>query len=224
MKGHPQAPYFSYNPYFLWPFILWVIAGGIVQLLYDPIALFVAINGKHTPFLDTFMYAVTRLGEGASSVLILLILFALPAFRNWWYFTAAVVSNILPSVVVTQLLKSAVAAPRPMRRLADTIWIHHLPEWPLLMERSFPSGHTCAAFSLCCFLAFLLPPKRRAWGAGLFILALLTAYSRIYLAAHFFADIYAGSIIGVVFVALTFKVMHKYAPVFFSSKSETKAH
>lgn len=37
-----------------------------------------------------------------------------------------------------------------------------------------------------------------------FVLALLAAYSRIYLSQHFFADVYAGSLIGVLTTILVY--------------------
>ena len=41
-------------------------------------------------------------------------------------------------------------------------------------------------------------PRRAQMGAALFFIALLVGYSRIYLAQHFFEDVYIGSILGTV--------------------------
>jgi len=43
-----------------------------------------------------------------------------------------------------------------------------------------------------------------------FIVALLVGYSRMYVAAHFFADVYVGSIVGVVITTLCYVLMTKY--------------
>jgi membrane-associated phospholipid phosphatase len=45
-----------------------------------------------------------------------------------------------------------------------------------------------------CFLALI--SRRKAMGALYITLALTAAWSRIYLAQHFFIDVYVGSIIG----------------------------
>jgi membrane-associated phospholipid phosphatase len=83
------------------------------------------------------------------------------------------------------------------------------------MERSFPSGHTCGAFSLYCLLSMLLVPKYKWLGMVCFIFAISTAYSRIYLAAHFFEDVYAGSIIGTCIATGVVTAMNSIAPYFF---------
>ena len=209
-----QKPYTSYNPYFIIPFILWVIVGGILLATYDAEALFRTVNEHHTPLLDVVMYRSTLMGEGLFIGLILLLLLSISRLRNWWYFTAAVVCNILPSIA-TQIVKSKVNAPRPLKFFTDAAWLHSNPAWPQLMERSFPSGHTCGAFTFFTFLALLLPPGRRAWGIVLFLLGLLVAYSRMYLAVHFFADVYVGSIIGASFTTLIIFFMNRYHALFF---------
>lgn len=158
---------------------------------------------------------VTSMGE---ALFIIIVLLALMLFkernRNLWYFIAATLSGVLPSVT-SQLIKTAEHAPRPLKLLENVSWVHALPEWPRLMERSFPSGHTTGAFSLFCFIAMLLPKEKRVHGALFFILALSVAYSRMYLAAHFFEDVYAGSILGTGFSLLVMTLMNKCSHFFF---------
>jgi hypothetical protein len=158
---------------------------------------------------------ITSMGE---ALFIIVVLTALMVFkernRNLWYFIAATLSGVLPAVI-SQLIKSAESAPRPLKVLDKVSWIHILPEWPRLMERSFPSGHTTGAFSLFCFIALILPYKSRWYGALFFTLALSVAYSRMYLAAHFFVDVYAGSILGAGFSLLVVTVMNTCSHYFF---------
>jgi len=94
-------------------------------------------------------------------------------------------------------------------------WIHTLPEWERLMERSFPSGHTAAAFCLFTFLAFILTPRYKWLGIVFFILAMLVGYSRLYLAAHFFHDVYFGSLFAVLFTILVVAIMRRYPHYFY---------
>lgn len=190
-----RKPYNSFNPYFLVPFAIWFIGGGIVLLNNEKGVVSKLVNTHHTDFLDVFMYRATMMGEGMVITLILLILLGMSTLRNWWYFAAALFTNILPSIL-TQIIKRTVNAPRPLKYFGDAQWIHTLPEWPRYMDHSFPSGHTCGAFCLFTFLSFLLAPKYRWVGIIFFLLALLVAYTRIYLVMHFFEDVYIGSIIG----------------------------
>lgn len=193
-----QQPILVWNKWFLLPFVFWLFIGGTLLLFYDKHFLFAQVNLNHTSFLDVFMYYATKMGEGVFGTLILLMLLALDSFRNWWYFFLALACNLLPSLL-TQLVKNIVSAPRPLNYFNSASWIHMADGWEKLYENSFPSGHTTAAFSLFAFLSFLLSIRFQKLGILFFILAMIVAYSRMYLAAHFFLDVYVGSIIGVVF-------------------------
>lgn len=216
-----NLPYTSFNKWFLIPFAIWVVLGGIAQLMYDRQVLFAIVNTNHTPLLDASMVWITQLGEGVFATLVLLLLMAKKPFRNWWYFSAAVLCNALPPLLV-QVLKSSVSAPRPLNYFQDAAWIHTLPEWDRLMERSFPSGHTAAAFCLFTFLSFIITPRYKWFGSVFLILALLVAYSRIYLAAHFFHDVYVGSLLGVFFTTITLKIMRSYPQYFLQHRKTGK--
>jgi len=216
-----KPPYSSYNFYFLVPAVIWLIAGGIALLALDKQALFFFFNTHHTAFADIYMYYISKFGEGLLGTLILMMMLGASSLRNWWYFLTAVLTNGLPAILV-QVIKSIVHAPRPLKYFNDANWIHILPLWPRLMDRSFPSGHSCAAFCLFCFLSFMLPPKYKPFGLFFFVFALFVAYSRMYLAAHFFLDIYVGSVIGIVCTTAIFAIMRHYRPVFF--KPDTQAN
>lgn len=209
-----RKPYTSYNPYFIIPFVIWVVVGGILLLLEGDDVLFRFINLQHTSFLDVWMYRSTMLGEGAIITLVLLVLLGMSKLRNWWYFTAALLANILPSLLI-QVIKHRVRAPRPLKYFGNAAWIHTQPWWPHLMENSFPSGHTTGAFCFFVFMSVLLPRGYRLWGLLFFLLALLVAYSRIYLAVHFFLDVYVGSIIGTLFTLGVVALMNRYQSLFF---------
>ena len=184
-----------FNLYFFIPFILWCIAGAFLLCSYDSTQLFSEINQNYHPVADLLMEFMSRLGEGWAMVLIGLCLWATKPFRNPYFLIAAVLCTVIPSLV-TQLIKYQVAAPRPMTVYAGQAWVHHLKHWALLHNNSFPSGHTTGAFSFFCLLACVMPVGKRGWGLFFFTVALMTGYARVYLAAHFFADVYAGSVIG----------------------------
>ncbi len=209
-----QSQYSSFNSYFLLPFFIWMVAGGIALLVGNKESLFFLINGNHTLSLDVIMPYVTGIGEGIAISLILIMPLYFKNFRNWWYVTAAASTTILASLL-TQVLKSLFAAPRPLSYFTDESLVHILPEWKQHHSRSFPSGHTCGAFAMFFILSCLLPERYRKYAIIFFFLALAVGYSRIYLAAHFFADVYAGSIVGVGFSAIVLLVLRHYQPVFF---------
>lgn len=198
----------SYNPWFMIPFILWMIAGILLFASFGRDELFRAVNQNHTPFLDTVMWCATFIGDGLGSAIILLsMMLFFRSCRNWWYVLAAVVCNIAPAILI-QVIKNIVQAPRPFEYYKlDAAWIHYLDNWDKLHHNSFPSGHSGSVFSMCCFLSMILPKGQLRIGLGLFVLALLVAYSRMYLAAHFYADIFVGSLLGTIGSVLCMALM-----------------
>jgi len=189
------------------PFLVWIVVGALLQICFTQQQLFAAVNGHYSAATDVVMYYVTIMGEGLTVTIILLALLFMPSLRNWWYFRTALACSLVP-FFAQQFLKTAFFLPRPLNYFHRASWIHVSPSWPLLMERSFPSGHSEGAFSLFCFLSLLLPADKQRYGLLFFFLALAVGYSRMYLAAHFFEDVYAGSLIGGSFTLFTYLVMH----------------
>ena len=207
----------SYNPYFLFPFLTWVALGGILLFFFGKEYLFFAINTHYSDIGNMIMYYTTWLGEAVVIVTVLLLLLALPYFRNWWYFITAVLCNVLP-LLLQQGLKEYFKWPRPRAFFHDSPLMHYLPDWPSLVNNSFPSGHSQGAFSFFCFLSLMLPARYSKWGLVFFLLAISVCYSRIYLAAHFFEDVYAGSILGGVTTTIIYSIMYQYKDRFFNKK------
>jgi membrane-associated phospholipid phosphatase len=198
-----------YNPYFLFPFLLWVVVGGVLLSVFSKEALFFGLNTHYNAVGNTIMYYTTWMGEGFVVVTALLLLMLLPRFRNWWYFSTAVLCNIIP-FLLQQWLKAVFNAPRPQLYFKGNMLLHYIPDWPVLLHNSFPSGHSEGAFSFFCFLSLLLPERYRKWGLLFFLLGMAVCYSRLYLAAHFFEDVYLGSIIGATGTTLVYIVMYSF--------------
>ena len=43
-----------YNPWFVFPFIVWMLTGSLLLIIYDRDALFSVVNLHHSTFLDYF--------------------------------------------------------------------------------------------------------------------------------------------------------------------------
>lgn len=217
MTALDKKEYNTYNPYFIFPFALWVIAGGLAVMGVSKSTLFLSINTHYTPVTDVLMYYITWLGQAEVIIPALLLLMIMPRFRNWWYFVTALSCNVVP-FLVQHFIKTSLNYPRPLLLLGESSGLHYLKSWPFLLHSSFPSGHSQGAFSFFCFLSLLVPAKYRGYGFLFFLLALLVGYSRIYLAAHFFEDVYAGSILGTVLTTLIFSILDKYKGRFLKKK------
>ncbi len=199
----------SYNPYFFFPFLVWIVFGGMAQLLFTKEQLFFAINARYTSFTDVLMYYITWLGEGRFIVIFLLLLFATPRLRSLWFFVTGTLCSVVP-LIIQQFLKEYFKAPRPHSYFHGSSAMHFLPAWPSLVNNSFPSGHSEGAFSFFCLLSLIVPEKYIKAGWIFFLLAISVCYSRIYLTAHFFEDVYAGSIIGCMVTTIIFSIMTRY--------------
>ena len=146
-----------------------------------------------TPMLDSVMVWITRLGNGGACWIILgLILLASKRHRKAG---VCVLASVLVTTVTANLvLKSLVGAPRPCD-INEAI--------QLLIPRpsgsSFPSGHTAVSFA--AVMALWLE-KERIWYAAL-VLAVLIAFSRMYLYVHFPGDVLGGILTGVLCAFLT---------------------
>ncbi len=193
--------------YFILPFLIWTVLGGIFLLLEQERAIYKVVNDYHYPFLDTLLPYITRLGEGEVVVTGLLVLLIYPAFRTPRYLLALVCCNLVP-FLLTQGVKSLVNAPRPLKYFQEAEWIKRVTGQPVNYDYSFPSGHSEGAFAFFCFLALILPPRYSYLGFFFFFLALLVGYSRIYLSQHFYADVYIGSLIGTGCCILMFWLIH----------------
>jgi len=163
-------------------------------MLFSKEDLFLELNSLNTPKGDMAFPYITYLGEGYFSVF--LVLFFL--FYRYRLALISALSFILTGGIV-QLLKHLVFSDvfRPIKHFEGLAEIHTVAGVNMHSFFSFPSGHTAGAFSLFFMISLVLPAKYNALGIILFLIAMLTGYSRIYLGQHFPEDVYAGSIIGV---------------------------
>ncbi len=176
---------------------LWILA-GIFLFAYGKVSIQIYLNGLNNPFFDSFFKYFTFLGSGWTAlVLILFILFFVDV--RWSIILA--IANITSGILV-QVLKIFVFEDimRPAEVIKD-VSLHFVQGVDLNYQNSFPSGHTTTAFCLFFGLALIISSRPGKW---LFlIVALLIAYSRIYLSQHFLSDVLAGSIIGTIFFIVT---------------------
>jgi membrane-associated phospholipid phosphatase len=176
---------------FMLVYVLFLAYFGYLQLQFSQAEMFLAINSLHSPRLDMFFYYITYLGDGLFFVLIIII-------AAFFRYSAALLGLIifLLSGLAAQVLKRFVFEDslRPFAKLADDFDLHRVPGVEQVMTLSFPSGHTVTAFALAFFLTSLL--ERRYVGWLMAILAVLVAYSRVYLGQHYMVDVYVGSMIG----------------------------
>lgn len=186
------------NRLFFIIFLIWVVFGAVLQLLFTPTEIMFWINRHHNSLSDSFFRYVTLLGEDT----VWLGLFSYFAFEKYVkgiennHAIKVLLISWLSKVLVSVSLKNIFNYPRPIEvyqhstqaiHLVDGVTLHH---W-----QSFPSGHTMTAFAFACVCLFVLKNARLAIFC-LFV-AMLVGCSRMYLFQHFPRDVFAGSVLGV---------------------------
>ncbi|MCR5425623.1 MAG: phosphatase PAP2 family protein [Lachnospiraceae bacterium] len=142
------------------------------------------------PFLDPVMTTVTHLGDaGIVWILMSIVLLAVKRTRKVGLccFLALLVMLIVNNYVIKVLVDRA----RPYEVVEGLTAIVPLP-----VDASFPSGHTAAGIAAAVVL--IGETKARYWIPAL-LLALLVAFSRMYVGVHYPTDVLGGAILGILY-------------------------
>ena len=151
------------------------------------------------PLLDYVMIAITHLGDyGIMWIALCVILLAMPKTRRSGVMLA--VAMVAGLVICNIVLKNAIARPRPF--MVDSFPILINPP----MGYSFPSGHSCNSF----VAATVIGMNYKRYRTVAFVMALLIAFSRVYLYVHYPSDVIAGAAIGAGIGYITVRLFGKY--------------
>ncbi len=158
----------------------------------DVMAFSAIYHGPHGA-VGRAMLALTLLGSGWAALALLPMLWAARTRR----LATALAAAIAVQAVLVWATKIVVGRVRPWIALGlpPPVGAPHDP--------SFPSGHAAGSFCVAVFLALATrslwperPGLRRACAGLGMTLAALVAFSRVYLGAHFPADVAGGALLG----------------------------
>jgi membrane-associated phospholipid phosphatase len=155
--------------------------------------------------LDIFFKYITHLGDGAFAFLVAFI-FSFFSIRKSVYILlsyggAAIVSSVLKHLVYHDIYRPHFVFQYFVREK-----LKQVEGVDLVGFNSFPSGHALSAFAL--FFCLIFVSRNHLLKLLFFTLAILAAYSRVYLSQHWLIDIYVGSVIGVCFSLLFYGVFY----------------
>ena len=140
------------------------------------------------PFLDAVMPLITSLANGGIIWIIAAVLLLIFKKSRKTGFSVAL-ALITGLIIGNLILKNLVGRIRPYEfNEGVEILVARLSDY------SFPSGHTLASFEA----ATVLMIRDKRLGIPALILAVIIAFSRLYLYVHYPTDVLAGIIIGVI--------------------------
>ena len=144
---------------------------------------FLALNGMHTPYWDSFMYIFTS--KLVWIPLYVSILYVLYKNMN------------IRMVIFTTLMFALLIA------LADQT-CSSIVNGKRGGKFGFPSCHAANTFALACFMMLLF--KNRALTTFFMLWAIVTCYTRIYVGVHYPGDLLFGTLVGFAAGAVTYGI------------------
>lgn len=168
---------------------LWIT----LRLIYSKETLFFAVNGHYSYITDIFFFVVTEAGNTWTYIGLILLSLFLPRRYTIMLLIALLISSLAAQGLKHSLFENYL---RPLAYFPDASLVHHLKWSQELRFHSMPSGHATSVFAwVTCTVLYL---NRQKYDLLFLLLALLAAYSRVYLGQHFTGDVVAGSAIGIV--------------------------
>jgi len=157
------------------------------------------INNLHNEVLDKIMIFFTNLGDGGVIwIALAIILLFFKKTRKCGFLM--LISMLCGLVIGNGILKNLIKRSRPCWiDTSITLLISNPTDY------SFPSGHTLASFEAAVMI--LLHNKKA--GLVALVLAVIIAFSRMYLFVHFPSDILGGAILGSAISLIVYYVSKK---------------
>nr|WP_314463213.1 phosphatase PAP2 family protein [uncultured Clostridium sp.] len=162
-------------------------------------AILYALQSLHCPWLDLVMVRITSLGDhGFIWILTGIVLSCIPKTRKAGI--SVLLSLAVGLLLGNMILKNLIHRPRPCWIDTQIVLLIQNPQ-----DYSFPSGHTLASFEGA--LSIWLYNKKLA--VPFLILAVLIAFSRMYLFVHFPTDVLGGAVLGTFIALLIYHIIER---------------
>ncbi len=186
--------------FFIGLFLYCFIGLAFIQY-YGRDELHLLINQNHTSFLDVFFKYFSKYGPLVFIVTILYIVIKKEKYKALFILLT---SYLLNFIILTFVKKTFyIHVHRPTYYFEQKgIDLHLIEGVTSQIPFTFPSGHTAEAFLLMLFVCLLSKQKWIKYVAV--VIAIMMAYSRVYLSKHFLIDTIAGALLGVFIMSMMY--------------------
>lgn len=190
------------------------MTSAIDILIHSDQELFLWLNGKNAPLLDTIMYWYTFKYTWIPMYMLLLLV----TIRTERMRSVAIIITVLAAVILADKVTSGIMKPyfmrfRPCHEPLLSGLVHNVGGCGGLF--GFASAHAATSFSLA-FVWFQLTKDKLKNIGLLFVWAALYSYSRVYVGVHYPGDILVGALVGLlvgwICVKLYLNFLNKYYP------------
>ena len=182
--------------------------------------LLLLINGWNSPFFDSVMWFISGKFTWLPLYAVLLWLVIRKTGRNWWIALIGIALTVaLADSISVHCFKNVVMRYRPTHNL-ELEGVLHIVNGYHGGWYGFVSSHAANTFGVATFICLVL--KHKAAWIGLMAWAALVCYSRIYIGAHYPADIACGGLLGALCGYAAFRLYQWLCSKFPISKTENQ--
>ena len=168
---------------------------------FDHRVLYAVNHSMRNSVMDQIMPIITKLGDKGIFWIALALILLIPK-KTRRTGAAMAVAMVIGLVIGNGLLKNLFMRTRPYDAAGAAVPRSKLLIAPL-DDYSFPSGHTLVSFEA----ATALFKDHTVYGFMAYVLAILIAFSRLYLQVHYPSDVLGGAILGFLFGLLGSRIV-----------------
>lgn len=185
--------------------VLFLVSSQNQWLLSLDLGTALVISSRQSTFWNYFFVAITYLGEAQTIAILCLFLLVLPNRKK---IGIPVSIATFASFAISFVTKHIIRRDRPVGFFLK----HDVLGYTFSNGYSFPSGHAQTAVVFFLLLAFLLCLDK-GLNAQILILSFATTFcalmcfSRLYVGVHYFSDVFAGLMLALSIVSISFFVI-----------------